>query len=252
MVGGRRPVSTATRAQSNVVGVAILVGITMVALGTMAAAVGGVVDDAATDADVRRVTADFDRVFRPVETTGHHRARIRFGDGRLSTVPRTVRLLDPDGVVETHDASAVVYATGDATQGGLAARRVTFLAGAILVTQADDTRVVRPPPVASGTGVLVVGIPVVEGDVAVGGSRLDLAVETRVTHARRTAGNNTWRIAVETSTPDAWNETLRTSGGTPLPSRDFDGDGTQSVVVRFPGQRTAHVVVHRLQMEVEA
>lgn len=237
------------RGQSSVIGVAILVGITMLALGTMAAAVGGVVDDAATDADVRRVTADFDRAFRPVETTGVHRARLTFGAGTFSTAPRTVRILNASGVVESHDATAVVYRPGGGRPGGTDARRVTFLAGAILVTQGNYTRVIRPPPVASGPSVLVLGVPVIDGTVSIGGNRLDLAVETRVTHSRRTLGTDEWRYAVETTTPDAWNRTLADQGASTT-TRDFDDDGVRSVVARFPDPRTGHVVVHDVELEV--
>lgn len=237
------------RAQSSVVGVALLVGITMLALGTMAAAVGGVVDDAATDADVRRVTADFDRAFRPIETTGVHRARIQFGAGAITTQPRTVRVLDPNGTVASRDAAAITYSR--TTDGGARAdRRVTFLAGAILVTRGDHTRVVRPPPIASGNGVLVVGLPVVRGDVSVGGANLDLAVETHVTHARETLGDETWRVAVETTTPQAWNRSLLRRGARTTETTDFDDDGVPSVVATYGDDRTAHLVVHNLSVEV--
>jgi len=248
---GRLRPSTVSRGQSSVIGVALLVGITMIALGTMAASVGSVVDDAATDADVRRVTADFDRVLKPVETTGLTRGRLQFGGGSLRTTERTVRILDSDGVVETHDATALVYTPGPVDSDQVRdRRRVTFLAGSILVTQGDYTRVVRPPPIAAGPGVLVIGLPVIEGDVGIGGRRLDLQVETHVTHTRRSLGTETWRVAVETTTPAAWNRTLNETGATPMARRDFDGDGTPSVVVDYPGQRRAHLVVHEVALEV--
>lgn len=244
------PGQPSTRGQSSVVGVAILIGITMLALGSMAAAVGGVVNDAAIDADVKRVTADFERAFQPVETTGHHRARIRFGSGALLTETRTVRILNPDGPVETYDTNTVTYAPSGESHSGGDGRRVTFLAGAILVTQGDYTRVVRPPPIASGPGVLVVGLPVLTDTVSIGGNRLDLTVETRVSHSRRTLGTDDWRVAVETTTPDAWNRTLRQSGASSITTRDYDGDGIQSVVATYDTQRTAHLVVHDMTMEV--
>lgn len=239
-----------TRGQSSVVGVVILIGITMVALGSMAAAVGGVVNDAATDADVKRVTADFERVFQPVETTGQHRSRIRFGSGTLSTEPRTVRILNPNGTVESYHTNAVTYAPAGETHSGGAGRRVTFLAGAILVTQGDATRVIRPPPIAGGPGVLVVGLPVLTDTVSIGGSRIDLAVETRVSHSRRTLGTDDWRVAVETTTPNAWNRTLTQTGANSITTRDYDGDGIPSVVVTYDTQRTAHLVRHDMTLEV--
>lgn len=247
---GARPRCSSSRGQSSVIGVALLVGITMLALGTMAAAVGGVVDDAATDADIRRVTADFERSFRPVEATGLHRGRIEFGEGSLTTEPRTVRLLDATGIVETHDTAAVIYRANPGLDSNTGGRRVTFLAGAILVTQGDYTTVVRPPPMASGPGVLVLGLPVVRGDVGIGGRRLTLRVTTNVNHTRQTIGEGNWRVAVETTSPDAWNRTLTRRGGQPRDRRDFDGDGIDSVVAGFPNPRTAHLVIHDVELEV--
>lgn len=238
--------SATDRGQSAVVGVAILIGITMLALGSMAVAVGGVVDDAATTADVERVTADFERAFQPVETTGTHRQRVRFGSGSLSTEHRTVRILNDTTVLETYDTYAVTYTPG----GSGADNRVAFHAGAILVTHGDHTQVVRPPPIASGPNVLVFGLPVLTDTASIGGSRLDLVVETRVTHSRRTLGTDTWRIAVETTTPAAWNRTLTRRGATSTETRDFDGDGVESVVASFEGQRTAHLVLHDMDLEV--
>lgn len=240
---------SATRGQSSVIGVALLVGVTMLALGGMAVAVGGVVEDAATDSDIRRVTADFDRAFRAVETTGQNRATIQFSEGTMSTEHRTLRLLNDTGVVETYNVNATVYSTGT-RQGTDGDRRVTALGGAILSTQGDYTHVVRPPPIASGPDVLVVGVPVYHGAESIGGTRLTLTVETSVTHSRRTLGTDRWRVAVETTTPDAWNRTMRRRGATTEELRDFDGDGIPSVVARFPDPRTAHVVRHDVQLEV--
>lgn len=237
------------RGQSSVIGVSLLVGITMLGLGVMAVAVGGVVDDAATDSDIRRVTADFDRAFQAVETTGQNRATIQFGEGSVLIERRTLRILNDSGVVEAYDVNAVVYSAGTAP-GGTAGRRVTALGGAILTTQSGYTQVVRQPPIASGPGVLVVGVPIFHGAESIGGSRLSLTVETSVTHTRRTLGDDHWRVAVETTTPDAWNRTLRRRGGTVLSPRDFDGDGIPSVIADFPNQRTAHVVRHDVQLEI--
>lgn len=244
------PGHPSTRGQSSVVGVAILIGITMLALGSMAAAVGGVVSDAATDADVKRVTADFEQAFQPVETTGQHRSRIRFGSGALLTETRTVRILNPSGTVESYDTNIVTYVPSGESHNGGQGRRVTFHAGAILVTQGDYTRVVRPPPIASGPGVLVVGVPVLTDEVSIGGSRLDLTVETRVSHSRQTLGTDDWRVAVETTTPDAWNRTLTRAGASSITTREYDGDGIPSVVATFDTQRNTHIVVHDMTLEV--
>ena len=85
-----------TRAQSNVVGVAILIGITMLSLGALTAAVGTVVESNAAAVDADRVAADLDAAVQPVETTGPHAGRVSFTDGELRTVDRTIRVHDGD------------------------------------------------------------------------------------------------------------------------------------------------------------
>lgn len=238
-----------SRGQSSVVGVALLVGITMLALGTMAMAVGGVVDDATTDADIRRVAGDFDHAFRSGETARYNSAPVAFGDGSLSTAPRTIRVLNSSGVVARYDTRAVVY---ESPRAAAASRgpRVTALGGAIFVTHGSGTAVTRRPQIATGPGVLVLGVPVVHDSESIGGTRVRVTVETRLTHVRRTLGNDTWRYAVETTTPDAWNRTLRERGASIAAYRDLDGDGHRSVIARFPGNRTLHVIRHDVQLEV--
>ena len=57
-------------------------------------------------------------------------------------------------------------------------------------------------------------------------------------------------MAVETATPAAWRAALREAGAEVVDVRDTDGDGVPSVVARFPGERTAYLVVHEMRLEV--
>ena len=56
-------------------------------------------------------------------------------------------------------------------------------------------------------------------------------------------------IAVETATPEPLERWFRDRNAT-VSRRDFDGDGTESVVGRFPGNRTGYLVVHDMHAEV--
>jgi flagellin-like protein len=87
------------RAQSHVIGVVLLLGITVVAVGTLTATVGTVVEQNAAAADADRVATDLDGALDPVEATGVNRGRLSFADGRLATESRDLRLLDETGVV---------------------------------------------------------------------------------------------------------------------------------------------------------
>lgn len=233
-----------SRAQSNVVGVAILIGITMVALGTLTASVGTVVDHHAASADANRVATDLDAALRPVETTGAHRGRVSFTDGRLATVEREVRILDGGGVRETIDAGALRFETGR--------RGVTALAGAIVTRDPAGAELHRQPPITSSrsAGVLVVGVAALNGSVNTGGTGGGVVLGTHVTHDRTPLGNGTFRVAVETDAPGPWERYFERENATVLPRRDFDGDGVESVVARYPGNRTGYLVVHDVRVEV--
>lgn len=231
---------TTDRAQSNVVGVAVLLGITVIALGALTASIGAVVESNAATADAHRVADGFDRALEPVETTGYSRGRVSASSGRFYTADRELRILDGSGVVATVSVDALVYESEG--------REVRAIGGA---------RMYRPPPITASrqaTGVLVVGAPRLNASsVAVGGDgSTDLVLRSNVTHERRSLGNGTYRIAVETETPHAWQSYFERLNATVVATdRDVDGDGVTSVVARFPGDRTAYLVVHDMRLEVD-
>ncbi|WP_135830664.1 DUF7289 family protein [Halorussus halobius] len=239
---------TTVRAQSNVVGVAILLGVVVVSLGTLTAGIGSVVEENAATADAARVAADLDAALDPVEATGVHRGRASFTDGRLQTVERELRVLNESGPVGPPiRVDALVFTAGD--------RRVTFLAGAIVRGPPDNARMRTPPPITASRGgeggVLVVGAPELNGTVGVsatgGGSAL---VRTNVTHRRNELGNGSYRVAVETETPDAWRRYFERRDAA-VSTREFDGDGVPSVVASYPGERVGYLVVHDMRLEVQ-
>lgn len=230
------------RAQANVVGAALLIGVTVVALGTLTAAIGGVVDGTAARADASRVAADLDAALAPVEATGYREGTVRFTEGDLYTVTREIRLLDDDGVVRRVETRALVFETDS--------HRVTFLGGALVRGTPPGSTMRTPPPVTESRAgdTLVVGVATLGGDVAVGGSG-PVTLVTRVRHDRERVGSDTYRVAVETATPRPWRRYFEDEGHA-VSMRDFDDDGTPSVVARYAGRREAYLVRHRLRLEV--
>lgn len=230
------------KAQANVVGAALLVGVTVVALGTLTVAIGAVVDGHAARADAQRVAADLDTALAPVEATGYREGTVQFTEGDLYTVEREVRLLDDDGVVRRVSTRALVFESDG--------HRVTFLAGAVVRGEPPGATMRTPPPVTESRegNVLVVGVATLGNDVAVGGSG-PVTLVTRVSHERERVGEDTYRVAVETATPRPWRQYFEDEG-VPVSTRDVDDDGTSSVVARYPGRREAYLVVHRLDLEV--
>lgn len=231
------------RGQANVVGVAILVGVTVLALGTLTASIGAVIDGNAARADARRVATDVDAALAPVEATGHRRGRVSFTEGELRPEDREVRLLNESGVVSRIDADALVFESGQ--------HQVTFLSGAVVRGTPPGGTMSSPPPITSSRdgGALLVGVATLgDGVSAVGGSG-PVTLRSRVTHDRERIGNGTYRIAVETEAPRPWRQYFEDRNAT-VHRRDVDGDGIASVVARYPGERETYLVVHRLHLEV--
>lgn len=231
------------RAQSHVVGVAVMLGVTVVALGTVTASLGAVVQGSAAAADANRVAADLDDALRPVEATGHRRGEVSFTSGELVVVERELRILDGAGVVETVPVDALVFRAGE--------QRVVYLAGAVVRSTGSGAHLHARPPIAASEGVMVVGAPRLNAsDRRVATTEpTTVALETNVSHRRQALGDGEYRVAMETTTPGAWERYFERAGATTT-RRDLDGDGVDSVVGTFPGVRTGYLVVHDLRLEV--
>lgn len=237
-----RPVGT-DRGQSEVVGVAVMLGVTMVALGALTASIGAVVDQQAGSADAARVGADLETALRPVTATGADRGSVSFAGGELAVADRQVRILDGGRVVRSVDAGALIYRNDG--------NRVAFLAGAVVRGRGDRARFRRAPPVTVDERVVLVGAPALNaspGTVAAGGPTT-LTLRTNVSHRRSSLGAGSWAVAVETTVPGPWRSYFAARGAT-VSMRDLDGDGVDSVVARFDGRRTAYLVVHAMHLEV--
>ncbi|MEE6211189.1 type IV pilin [Salarchaeum sp. III] len=227
------------RAQSNVVGVAILLGLTVLALGAVTASVGSLVDTNAAAADANRVASDLATTVQPVRTTGVRVGTLAFTDGHLDTVERSIRVLDGSEVVLERPANALVFEAGAYT--------ATTLGGAVTLGRNEGGRFVREPPITADESVLVVGLPVIDGTVVAAGENKRVRLRTRVTHTKRDLGTGTFGVAVETTRPGPWKRFFAAANAT-VSARDFDGDGVASVVARFPGERAGYVVVHRVEV----
>lgn len=228
------------RGQSNVVGVALLLGIAVVSMGTLTAAVGVVVESSAAEADAERVASDFDAAFEPVAATGPQRGTVTFSEGRLRPVDRVVEVRADGSVVERVAVDALVFETGD--------RRVAFHSGAVVRGGGRSSWMRTRPPITVDDDVLVVGVARLGDDVStVGGSGgVSTTVSTDVSHDRHDLGEGTFSLAVETAAPNAWERFLRTEGATV--SRE-SGD-VPVVVGTFEGDRRGYLVVHDLEAEV--
>jgi len=221
-----------------------MLGLTVAALGALTAGVGTVLDSQAAAADASQVASDLDAALDE-RAHGYHSGRVRFSEGSLSTADRTVRVLRNGSVVGAVDAGALVFESGD--------RRAAYIMGAVVRGRGGGAWLTEPPSVTSSgrNDVLVVGVPRLGADEAgVGGTGgAAVTLETNVTHSRADLGRGEFAVAVETTTPDPLARHFREANAT-VTRRDFDGDGTPSVVARYPGRRQGYLVVHDLALEV--
>jgi hypothetical protein len=233
---------TGRRAQSNVVGVALLVGIAVISMGALTAAVGVVVDSTAAQADADRVSSDLDAALQPVTATGPHHGRVTFASGGLYAVERTLTVRADGATVDRVRVDALVFESGD--------RRVVALMGALVRGRSGRAWLETRPPITADEDVLIVGVPRLGSDVGAvsgtGGVRATVA--TNVSHDRRALGDATFTITLETATPAAWERAFADLGAT-VTRRPGE---PPTVEATFPGERTGYLVVHDLDTAVTA
>jgi hypothetical protein len=230
-----------TRGQAHVVGVALLAAMTVLAVATMTAAVGTVVERRADAAGAARVATGFDDALSP-RGAGPRETRVPTPGGGVRTVDREVRLLAGGTTVRTFDANGLVYGSG--------ADRVAFVAGGVARGRPGSAALVARPPLAVRNGVLLAGVTVLGAPPGDATDAPTAVVRTDVSHdrVRRDAGD--YRLAVETRTPGAWSRAL--PAGLRTETRDVDGDGVPSVVVDAPDDVRLSLAVHRLDARVSA
>lgn len=232
------------RAQSHVVGVALLLGIATVALGTLTVGLGGLLDAQAANTDAERVATDLDTALQGVERTGHHSHQVAFTDGRLGTTDRTLRVIKNGSVVARHDVDALVFEREN--------RRVTAVAGAVIRGTGENAWLVSEPPISHSetNSALIVGVPVLGADhVTVSGKTSRTALETNVSHTDRELGPGEYAVAIETDAPGPLERYFADQNATTT-RRTFAGDNHESVVAHYPGTRDGYLVVHDLNLEV--
>ncbi|MDR5673449.1 putative pilin/flagellin [Halalkaliarchaeum sp. AArc-CO] len=242
----RRPVGvgSSARAQSEVVGVALLLGIAVLSLGALTLTIGVTLEENAATADANAVATGLEQGIEPVTATGTRESTLSFTDGTLRTTERTIRVLEDGQPISTWEIGAVVYETDG--------HRVISLGGAVVESRGGYSRVHEGPPVAASEGVLLVGVVDLDpvDPVSYGGTGAStLTLRTTVSHDRTELGDGEYAVAVETRTTDAWERELERQGAS-TSVETFNGDDEPSVVARFDDERTGYVVVHDVELEV--
>ena len=223
-----------------------MLGLTVAAVGALTVGVGAVIEAQTAHTDATRV-ADELAAMDPSALTGRHTHRVSFAAGGIETVDRTLRVLENGSVIERHEIDALVFEHDEA--------RVASIAGAVVRGQPGTAWFVADPTITASerTGALVVGAPVLgAGRVAVGGRGGGaVRLRTNVSHTEHELGAGQYAVAIETETPAVFERYFEQQNAS-TDRRQFPGDGTDSVVARYHGERHAYVVVHELGLEVHS
>ena len=237
--------SNRSRGQSHVVGVALMLGLAVVALGTLTVGVGTFLDSQAASADAQRMADGLDRAIQGTERTGYHSHSVSFSDGTLRTADRTLRVLENDSVVQSYEIGAVVYENDE--------YRITAVAGAVLRDSGHSSSLVSGPSITSSrpNELLLVGVPRLNAShPAVGGQgTITKTIETNVSHERFDLGTGEYAVAIETATPEPFERYFEERDEV-VSRQSFSGDEYDSIVVTFPTTRQGYLVVHDLNLEV--
>jgi FlaG/FlaF family flagellin (archaellin) len=215
------------RAQTHVVGVALMLAVTVASIGVITAGAGVVVDASADAAATDRAGSAFERLAdgRPARAVS-----IPLAGGRLGALDREVRLVGVDGDSrETVEVGGLVYERGD--------RRVALVAGAVVSGPPGNAVVAAGVRLSSSDDRTVVGVTAVDADSLADGGRSGSGRVRLVTDAshRVVDDDEGVNLAVETATPRALERQFADEGRTTT-RRDFDGDGVPSVVVELDGE----------------
>jgi len=234
--------NSSKRGQSHVVGTVLMIGLTVIALGGLTAAVGGIVDDQTSRADVDRVSDDFADAIQPQSSTGYGSHEVTFTDGSIRTVERDLRVFNDSMLVARIEVDSLVYERDN--------YRVAANAGAIVRGSPGGAWLERDPPITAGEGVLIVGATQLNGTGTVGtNGGVTVTLRTNTTHERQSLGTDQYTVAIESDTPEAFRE-FADRFDSSFRVADLDGDGVESAVLEFDGSRQGYLVDHDMRLEV--
>jgi|APHM01.1.fsa_nt_gi flagellin-like protein len=233
------------RGQSSVIGVALLLGITVVAISALTASTGALVADGVAAADTTRVSADLHQVFEP--HNDRRTTKTRLSRGTVSVRNRSIRLLaEGDDIVWSGHAGALVYRGGS--------RTLTAFAGAIIRQDRQTATMPGESRITVSPDALYLGVPVLNASgadaVSTSGHRLVVSFRTAARSNRIIFPTAVYKLAIETATPEIWEQHLHERGAETITRRDIDHDGTVSLIAAFDDARRVYIVVHDVQLTV--
>lgn len=239
---------TGTRAQSAVIGVALLMVITVVSIGVLTAGTGVLVDEAGRNADVQRVTDRLLEGYEPRTLLGGSTISLPVTGGTLETVPRTIEIRRAGSPVEIFETAGIRYRR--------AGHSVTAVGQAILRDRGGRARFIREPRLvrvfeSGGKRVLSISVVLVEDTLdhtvhRAGEQRLTVMA----THERRMLEPGRYAIALETTAPEAWERALEDLAKW-IRIEERGEDGRYRLLVEFGRVHEVRLVVTHVEVRAD-
>lgn len=237
-----------TRGQSAIIGVALLLGLTIVSVGVLTAGTGILVDEAAQGADAQRVADRLATAYNPSTLEGATTLSLALTGGQLTTEERRITLRRSGDVVATVDTRALRFARGD--------HHVSVLGQAIIRGQADRARFVRDPGLVTVFGAeddrtLSVSITSLSGQVDESMSQqTSLRLRLHGSHERRDPGAGRYSISIETATPELW-EAYLADIAVSVRIEGADTSQTKVVVAELGRVSRARLIIHQVEIRTD-
>lgn len=241
-------VRTVPRGQSAVIGVALLLGLTIVSVGVLTAGTGMLVDEAAQGADANRVADRWATAYNPTTLEGTTTLSIALTGGQFTTKERRITVRRFGDVVGTFETNVLVFEEGD--------HQVTVIGQAVVRGQAGRARFVRNPSLVTVFGseddrTLSISIVALSGQVDKGvRSQTPLRLQLTGSHERRDPGAGRYTISIETATPKIWVDYLADLARSVRIVGD-DSSQTKLVVAELGQVSRARLIIHRVEVETD-
>ncbi|WP_330631336.1 DUF7289 family protein [Halocatena halophila] len=230
--------STASRGQSHVVGVALLLAITIISMSVLTMSVGTLIDAGQSRDEHERVGTALERLNDP---SSPDRTSLTATIGTISTAPREITVSTSTGADYRFETTAIVYTNGH--------HRVSTLCGAVISGQPGNAWFRSTPRVFSpeSASVRLIRLTAIStsGFDRLQGAHTFNRQRSRTHHSHDTL---TGSLSIETATPGPFERFFRARGYAPS-REDPDSDGIPSVSVSFTQKRRTILMIRNITVE---
>jgi hypothetical protein len=215
----------AERGQQGIIGVALLLLLTVIAIGTMTSLLGGAVTGGVAQAELRTVGTTLATVTAPTDDPTMQTMLMR--TGTLETHPGTLWITGADIAIE-QEVGTLRYGTGHHRLSSEYGTQITTVDGEVIAVEGQRIRRVGD---RLYLGVPSMGLAGVD-TIATNGRAVRVGVRPRVDTQHRRLPRGRYQVRLETDHPSVWVQMFeevgarvhipRSTAGTPVVTADFE------------------------------